>query len=80
MIRQISADELTTMRELDLPLELLDLRSVSEFVQGSVEEAMNLRTHRSRRSDQRCFREEFSGWIPGIRCEFTRRKSRCSRL
>jgi len=42
MIRQISADELTTMREQDLPPEFLDLRSDSVFVQGSVEGAMNL--------------------------------------
>lgn len=47
MIRQISADELATMRELDLPLELLDLRSVSEFVQGSVEGAMNKNASKS---------------------------------
>lgn len=42
MLRTISADELKSMHEKDADLELLDLRPVSEFMQGSIEGALNL--------------------------------------
>ena len=42
MLRTIFADELKSMREKHANLELLDLRPVSEFMQGSIEGALNL--------------------------------------